>query len=85
MKCVELMPMEKIYKNTLYDHSGVEVLIVAPGTKKIEAWGIEKCPNLKIAYVPKDVEIDKNAFADVHSSFLIIRGDYTNIPEIRED
>ena len=85
MKCIELMPMETIYKNTVYDHPGAEVLIVAPRTKKIEAWGIEKCPNLKIAYVPKDVEIDKNAFADVHSSFLIIRGDYTNIPEIRED
>ena len=85
MKCVELMPMETIYKNTVYDHSGAEVLIVAPGTKKIEAWGIEKCPNLQIAFVPEDVEVDKNAFADVHSSFMIIRGDYTNIPEIRED
>ena len=85
MKCIELMPMETIYKNTVYDHPGAEVLIVAPGTKKIEAWGIEKCPNLQIAFVPEDVEVDKNAFADVHSSFMIIRGDYTNIPEIRED
>ena len=85
MKCVELMPMETIYKNTVYDHSGVEMLIVAPGTKKIEAWGIEKCPNLQIAFVPEGVEIDKNAFADVHPSFMIIRGDYTNIPQIRED
>lgn len=84
MKCVELMPMETMYKNTVYRHDGVEVLIVAPGTKKIEAWGVENCPNLKIAYVPEDTQIDDNAFMGVHPDFQIIRGDYTNIPEIRE-
>ena len=85
MKCVELMPMETMYKNTVYDHLGVETLILAPGTKKIEPWGVEKCPNLKIAYLPEDAEVAKNAFADVHPDFQIIRGDYTNIPQIRED
>lgn len=84
MKCVELMPMETMYKNTVYRHDGVEVLIVAPGTKKIEAWGVENCPNLKIAYVPEDTRIDDNAFMGVHPDFQIIRGDYTNIPEIKE-
>lgn len=84
MKCVELMPMETMYKNTIYRHDGVEALIVAPGTKKIEAWGVENCPNLKIAYVPEDTEIAENAFVGVHPDFQIVRGDYTNIPEIRE-
>lgn len=84
MKCVELMPMETMYKNTVYEHNGVETLIIAPGTKKIEAWGVENCPNLKIAYVPEDTEIDEKAFTGVHPDFQIIRGDYTNIPEIRE-
>ena len=84
MKCVELMPMETMYKNTVYSHNGVEVLIVAPGTKKIEAWGVEKCPNLKIAYVPEDTQIDNSAFMGVHPDFQIIRGDFTNIPDIRE-
>ena len=84
MKCVELMPMETMYKNTIYRHDGVEALIVAPGTKNIEAWGVENCPNLKIAYVPEDTEIAENAFVGVHPDFQIIRGDYTNIPEIRE-
>jgi hypothetical protein len=84
MKCLELMPMETIYKNTVYYNDGIEVLIIAPGTKKIEAWGIERCPNLKIAYVPEGVEIAKNAFADVHPDFQIIRGDFTNIPQVRE-
>lgn len=85
MKCVELMPMETMYKNTIYNHNGVETLIIAPGTKKIEPWGVEKCPKLKIAYVPEDTEIANNAFTGVHPDFQIIRGDYTNIPEIRED
>ncbi|MBR3877391.1 MAG: transglutaminase domain-containing protein [Bacteroidaceae bacterium] len=85
MKCVELMPMVTMYKNTVYRHDAMEVLIVAPGTKKIEAWGVENCPNLKIAYVPEDTEIANNAFTGVHPDFQIIRGDYTNIPEIRED
>ena len=84
MKCLELMPMETIYKNTVYYHDGIEVLIVAPGTKKIENWGIERCPNLKIAYVPEGVEIASKAFADVHPDFQIIRGDFTNIPQVKE-
>lgn len=84
MKCLELKPMETIYKNTVFEHKSVEVAIVAPGTKKIEAWGFEQCPNLKIAYVPEDTEIADNAFTAVHPDFQIVRGDYTNIPEIRE-
>lgn len=84
MKHVELMPMETMYKNTVYEHNGVEVLVVAPGTKKIEPWGVENCPNLKIAYVPEDTEIADNAFTGVHPDFRLIRGDYTNVPEIRE-
>ena len=85
MKCVELMPMETIYKNTVYYHKGVEVVIVPPGVKKIEAWAFEQCPNLKIAYVPEGVEISNSAFMSVHPDFKIIRGDYTNIPQIKAD
>lgn len=85
MQCVELMPMETIYKNTIYRHDAVEVLIVAPGTKYIESWGVENCPNLKVAYIPKDTEVAENAFAGVHPDFQIIRGDFTNIPDVKED
>lgn len=85
MKCVELKPMEVIQKNTVFEHSNVEVVIVAPGTKSIEPWAFEQCPNLKIAFVPEGVNIAEGAFADVHPDFVIIRGDYTNIPQIKED
>lgn len=85
MTCLELMPMSVIYKNTVYKHEGVESVIIAPGTKTIEDWAFEQCPNLKIAYIPEGVEIAENAFADVHPDFQIVRGDYTNIPQIKED
>lgn len=85
MKCVELMPMETMYKNTVYKHDGVEILIVAPGTKTLEPWAVENCPNMKIAYVPEDTEVADNAFAGVHPDFQIIRGDFTNIPGVKED
>ena len=84
MKCLELMPMETIYKNTVCYQENIEVAIIAPGTKKIENWAFEQCPNLKIAYVPEDVEVATKAFADVHPDFQIVRGDYTNIPQVKE-
>ena len=31
-----------------------------------------------------DVELSEDSFADVHPDFQIIRGDYTNIPAVRE-
>ena len=85
MKCLELMKMETIYKNTVYYQNGIEVAIITPGTKKIENWAFEQCPNLKIACIPEGVEVASKAFADVHPSFQIIRGDYTNIPSIKAD
>ena len=84
MKCLEMMPTETIYKNMVCYQDNLEVVIIAPGTKKIENWAFEQCPNLKIAYVPEDVQIATKAFADVHPDFQIIRGDFTNIPQVRE-
>lgn len=85
MKCLEMMPVETIYKNTVYRHNGLEVVIIPPGTKYIEDWAFEFCPNLKIAYIPDGVSVANNAFSGVHPDFVIIRGDYTNIPQIKED
>ena len=84
MKCLEMMPTETIYKNMVCYQDNLEVVIIAPGTKKIENWAFEQCPNLKIAYVPEGVEIANKAFADVHPDFQIVRGDFTNIPQVRE-
>ena len=80
MKVIELLPMETIGKNVVYNHNSVEEVVVAEGTKMIESWAFENCPSLKIAYVPEGVEIAEDAFTNVHPDFKIVRGDYTNIP-----
>ena len=85
MKSVTLKFTETIGKNYLYQHSGVEEFHVPAGTKKIEAWAVEKCPNLKVAYVPTETEIDENAFVEVHDDFQIIRQDQTGIKDVIAD
>ncbi|MBO7231217.1 MAG: transglutaminase domain-containing protein [Bacteroidaceae bacterium] len=73
MKRMELLPMEKIGKNLVYGHNGVEEVVIAEGTKSIEAWAFENCPNLKVAYVPTTTTVDDKAFTGVHADFKIIR------------
>lgn len=85
LSCLELMPIKKIEKNMVYQKNGIESVIIAPGTKTIDDWAFENCPNLKVAYIPEDVQVAKNAFYRVHKDFKIIRGDFTNIPQIKAD
>ena len=85
MKSVTLKFTEVIGKNYLYQHEGVEEFHVPAGTKKIEAWAVEKCPNLKVAYVPTETEIDENAFVEVGEGFQIIRQDQTGIKDVIAD
>ena len=82
MPVVELLPVETMGKNYVVNVSGMEELIIAPGTKKLEAYAVENCPKLRRAYVPEDTEIDPQAFYSVHPDFEIVRGDLTCIPEI---
>jgi hypothetical protein len=70
--------MKSIGKNLIYGDNNVEVVVVAEGTGSIEPWAFEKCPNLKVAYIPDGVQIADNAFVDVHPDFQIIRGSYTD-------
>lgn len=82
MKKLVLRAEEVIEKNHIYDHQGIEEIVIANGTKRLEAWAVEKCPNLKVACVPMDTEIDENAFADVHPDFEIVRMDQTGIKDV---
>lgn len=61
-------------KNILKDHTKVETIVIQQGTKKLEAYAFENCPNLKRAYIPEETTVDANAFYGVHSDFKIIRG-----------
>lgn len=82
MPIVELLPVAVMEKNYVVNISGMEELIIAPGTKRLEAYAVENCPKLRRAYVPEDTEIDAKAFYSVHPDFEIVRGDLTCIPEI---
>ncbi|MBR4297715.1 MAG: transglutaminase domain-containing protein [Bacteroidaceae bacterium] len=82
MPVVELLPVETMGKNYVVNVLGMEELIIAPGTKKLEAYAVENCPKLRRAYVPDDTEIDEKAFYSVHPDFEIVRGDLTSISQI---
>ena len=83
MPIVELLPVAVMEKNYVLNITGMEELIIAPGTKRLEAYAVENCPKLRRAYIPEDTEVDPNAFYGVHSDFEIVRGDLTCIPEIK--
>ena len=85
MESITLRPCEVIGKNFVYNHPNVEELIIPEGTKKLENWAVENCPNLKVAFVPADTEIDENAFVGVHASFEIVRQDATGISNVLAD
>lgn len=85
LKIMRLMPEKVIGKNYVFDHKGIEEVIIANGTETVEAWAFEKCPNLKVAYVPISTKVDENAFADVHPDFRIIRQEQTGITDILAD
>ncbi|MBQ5840246.1 MAG: transglutaminase domain-containing protein, partial [Bacteroidaceae bacterium] len=85
MKSVTLKFTETIGKNYLYNHQGVEEFHVPAGTKKLEDWAVEKCPNLKVAYIPVDTEVSEKAFVDCHPDFQIIRQDQTGIKDVIAD
>lgn len=80
-----LKPFETVGKNYVYNHPNIEELHILEGTKKLENWAVEKCPNLKVAYIPLDTELDENAFVDVHPDFQIIRQDQTGIKDVIAD
>lgn len=57
-----LRPMTTIGKNVVYGLTNVEEIVISEGTKTVEAYAIEGCPNLKTVYVPETVtSFDENA------------------------
>lgn len=83
MKTVTLLPMEKVEKNTIYYQNGVETIIFPKGTKSIEAYAIEACPNLTTVYVPEDCKVDPQAVYNCPLSVDIIKGEPTGIKQVR--
>lgn len=60
---LELRPMLTMGKNVVSWLDNVEEIVIAEGTKKIEDYAVEACPNLKRVYIPESVTyIAPNAF-----------------------
>ncbi len=71
---VELRAMETISKNTLYYLNQLEEIVVAEGTKRIEDYAIERCPNLKRVYVTSTVTyISPQAISECGNDYEIVR------------
>lgn len=69
-----LRPMETIGKNVVYCLDNVEEIVITEGTKTVEAYAIEQCPNLKRVYVSESVtSLDDNAIYRCGSNVEIIR------------
>ena len=82
LRSFELKPMRFLDKNTVFMHDYLEEVVIPAGTREVSAYAFEKCPKLRVAYIPENTKVDERAFWDVHPDFQIIRGDYTGIPEI---
>ena len=83
MTIVELMPMEVVSKNTIYNQMSVEEIIFPEGTKRLEDYAIENCPRLKRVYVPVDCEVSSRALYGVPPTVEIIRGLPSGIVHVR--
>ena len=85
MTFIELLPMEKVEKNTIYNHSSVEEIYFPEGTKKLESYAIENCPKLKRIYVPTTTEVASNAIYNCAADVEIVRGAPNGITNITMD
>lgn len=88
MKTVYLKPTYNgtIGKNFLYNEPNIEEAYFPEGTTSLENWAVEKCPNLKVAYIPLNTEYDEStSFVDVHPDFKVVRMDMTGIKDVIAD
>lgn len=79
---IELMVMERVEKNTIYNCMHVTEIVFPKGVKVIESFAVENCPQLHTVYVPADAIIQEEAFSRCPSDLQIIRGDYTGIDNV---
>ena len=82
LRSFELKPLKFLDKNTVFEHNYLEEVVIPAGTETVSAYAFEKCPRLRVAYIPENTKVDEKAFWDVDPEFQIIRGDYTGIENI---
>ena len=82
MRLIELMPMEVVEKNTIYNHYGVKEIYFPKGTKMIESYAIENCPKLERVYIPEDAEIADDALYNCPKEVEIVRGEPSSVKHV---
>lgn len=83
-KHIELKPIALFDKECVIKGlPNLETITFVPGTAKIDAWAVERCPKLHTVYMPQETMVNSSAFTGVSGAFRIIRGNYTNIPQIK--
>ena len=83
MKCLELLPMETVGKNTIYNNPSIEEIVFSEGTNYIESYAVENCPKLVRVYVPENTEIAAGAFYKCSPRLEIIRGSVSGISHVK--
>ena len=74
MEYIELLPMEVVEKNTIYNHSKVKEICFPEGTEELEAYAIENCPNLERVYVPEGAKVSRSALYNCNKNAEVIYG-----------
>ena len=85
MTFIELLPMEKVGKNTIKAHNNVKEIYFPEGTKRIEAYAVESCPKLERIYIPEDAEISESALYQCPKDVEVIRGIPNGIHHVTMD
>ena len=85
MESVELLPMEVVGKNSIYNHRNVKEIYFPAGTMRLEDYAIEACPKLERIYVPEEAEIANDAIYNCPQNVEIIRGIPNSIKHIYAD
>ncbi len=83
--CIKKLVLKKaaaLKKNIVYGYEQLETIIVADGTRRIDAYAFEKCENLKKVVVPNSTTMDDNAIYNCGSNWEVIRMESTGIHNV---
>lgn len=83
MTTITLLPIEKVEKNTIINQKGVTEIVFPEGTKVLESYAIESCPNLQTVYVPKGCKLEPNAIYMCPNDVQVVEGTPTGIHDVR--
>lgn len=83
MRVAKLIAMKTVGKNLIFGHPHLEEIVFAEGTERLEAYAIEKCPSLRVVYVPTECVLEEDALYACPENVEVVRGNTTGIARIR--